>query len=50
MDQETIALLGAGLMGIIALGRLISKFTKTDADDKFFARAGSAIGGFFKRG
>ncbi len=49
MDQELIVTVGTILLGIVAAGRLISKFTKTDADDKFFARAGNTVRTFFKR-
>ncbi len=48
MDAETMALAGAALLGVVAVGRFVSKFTETEADDRFFARAGDVLRGFFK--
>lgn len=45
-ELMTTALFALG--GIVALGTLISRYTKTPKDDAFFARVGAALN-FFKK-
>lgn len=49
MDAEMFGMVGGALGGVVAIGVLVSRFTKTDADDKFFARMGEVVGSFFKK-